>query len=390
MVDFSRLLKGAATSEPTVYEFFAGIGLVRLGLESAGFKVRWSNDLDPSKYEMYRNNFGYGEDGHEFVLGDIAEVNGGGLFDPASLAWASFPCTDLSLAGWGRGIETGESATFWHFTRILEEAGVDRPPVIALENVTGLATNRGGEDLVTAVRELNRLGYSVDVLTLDARRFVPQSRPRVFLVGAINPPKSEDISRNELRPEWLQFIFEDPSLVTHRAKLPTPPAMKSEGLSDVLEKLGSGDSRWWDEKGVDALVESLSPLQRERLDGLNSNRRYSYRTAYRRTRNGKAVWEIRADEIAGCLRTARGGSSKQAVVRVGRGTVRARWMTPTEYARLMGAGSYNLDGLRPGQALFGFGDAVCVSAVQWLAQQYLLPLMDDERVTRSQRVLASV
>ena len=65
----------------------------------------------------------------------------------------------------------------------------DRPSVVALENVVGLATSHGGEDLSAAIAELNRLGYSVDVLTLDARRCVPQSRPRLFLVGAMEPPE---------------------------------------------------------------------------------------------------------------------------------------------------------------------------------------------------------
>jgi DNA (cytosine-5)-methyltransferase 1 len=90
------------------------------------------------------------------------------------------------------------------------------------------------------------------------------------------------------------------------------------------------------------------------------------------------VWEIRPDDVAGCLRTARGGSSKQAVVQAGHGQVRVRWMTPREYARLMGAPEYRLDGLRRNQALFGFGDAVCVPVVTWLASHYLMPLLRGE------------
>lgn len=100
-----------------------------------------------------------------------------------------------------------------------------------------------------------------------------------------------------------------------------------------------------------------------------------YRTAYRRTRNGVAVWEVRPDDISGCLRTARGGSSKQAVVRLGNKRLQVRWMTPREYARLMGAGDYDLSAARNNQALFGFGDAVAVPAVSWLAENYLMPLV---------------
>ena len=50
-------------------------------------------------------------------------------------------------------------------------------------------------------------------------------------------------------------------------------------------------------------------------------------------------------------------------------------MTPREYARLMGAGDYDLSAARTNQALFGFGDAVAVPAVAWLAENYLMPLV---------------
>lgn len=90
------------------------------------------------------------------------------------------------------------------------------------------------------------------------------------------------------------------------------------------------------------------------------------------------MWEMRPDDISGCLRTARGGSSKQAVVKLGDGRIQIRWMTPLEYARLMGAENYDLSKVRTNQALFGFGDAVAVPAVTWLAENYLLPLLHGQ------------
>ncbi|WP_231980672.1 DNA cytosine methyltransferase [Mycobacterium sp. E2497] len=357
---------------PRVAEFFAGIGLVRLGLEGAGFEVAWANDIEVDKRRMYIQHFGDG--GAHFTLRDISEVEADDLPTNLSLAWASFPCTDLSLAGWRAGLVGKSSATFWHFTRLMRDLDGDRPPVVALENVVGLATSHGGDDLAEAVRELNGLGYSVDVLTLDARRFVPQSRPRLFLVGAQDPPEDAPIPNSELRPDWLQAVYGDCTLRTHRAELPPPPPPLTSGLSEVVEKLDHRDAEWWDTDRTDRFVSSLSPIQTERLKVLRKARKISYRTAYRRTRNGVAVWEIRPDDISGCLRTARGGSSKQALVRAGNGIVRVRWMTPREYARLMGADEYRLDGLRRNQAVFGFGDAVCVPVVKWLAESYLMPL----------------
>jgi len=363
---------------PTAAEFFAGIGLVRLGLESVGFDVVWSNDLEPAKREMYEGHFRDDPQGHTFRLGDVADVKGSAMPTELDLAWASFPCTDLSVAGWRRGLGGKHSSTFWHFTRVLHEMGAGRPSVIALENVTGMATSRGGEDLVAAIRELNSLGYSVDVLTLDARRFLPQSRPRLFMVGSLNAPAQDDRQISALRPEWLQAPFNDPSLVTHRAVLPDPPPLLTSGLSQQAQRIDPLDSRWWDDARTEAFVSSLSPIQLDRLEHLVELRKVSYRSAYRRTRHGVAVWEIRADDVAGCLRTARGGSSKQAIVKAGRGEMSVRWMTPREYGRLMGAGEYRLEGLRTNQALFGFGDAVCVPVVSWLARNYLMPLVQEE------------
>lgn len=357
-------------------EFFAGTGLVRLGLESAGFTVCWSNDYSPDKHAMYRGHFRDVAGGHTFVLGDVGDVSGEHLPDGLALAWASFPCTDLSLAGDREGLRRGESKSFWDFTRILREMGDRRPGVVALENVTGLATSHGGDDLAAAVAELNDLGYSVDVLALDARRFVPQSRARLFLVGAQSPPPDAPEPNNELRPDWLQAVYGNPALRTHRAALPTLPAPLTSGLGALIETMPADDERWWSPERAGRFLSSLSALQAGRLAALQAGRRTVYRTAYRRTRNSVAVWEIRPDDISGCLRTARGGSSKQAVVQAGRGRVRVRWMTPLEYARLMGAGDYSLAGVRPNQAYFGFGDAVCVPVVSWLAEHYLIPLVD--------------
>jgi len=97
---------------PEAYEFFAGIGLARIGLENAGFRVTWSNDFEPDKRDLYAAHFG-SEPGHEFVLGDVAEVRGADLPGQPILAWASSPCTDVSLAGARAGLNGAASGTFW-------------------------------------------------------------------------------------------------------------------------------------------------------------------------------------------------------------------------------------------------------------------------------------
>jgi DNA (cytosine-5)-methyltransferase 1 len=71
----------------------------------------WANDIDPKKASVYRRNFG---DTH-FELGDVAKFSASDLPNHTQLAWASFPCQDISLAGWQRGLSADRSGTFWAF-----------------------------------------------------------------------------------------------------------------------------------------------------------------------------------------------------------------------------------------------------------------------------------
>lgn len=352
----------------TALEFFAGIGLSRAGMETAGIETIWANDYDTHKQEMYEGQWGHGE----YMLGDVHDLRGDDL-PTADVAWSSSPCTDLSLAGKRVGLRGGrESSAFFGFTRTIREMGERSPEVLVLENVVGLASSHGGEDLIAAAREFNDLGYAVDVVTLDARRFVPQSRPRLFMVGAKHPV---DGGRKDtcLRPDWLAWLHASAEIRTFRMDLPEVPDLLTGGLTDLLEQMNDLDPRWWDPERVERFVDSMSPVQHARLADFTAGQVKVGRTAYRRTRQGVPVWEMRAQDVSGCLRTARGGSSKQAVAVMGHGELRVRWMTGREYARLMGAGDYQLNGLRDSQIHYGFGDAVAVPAVAWVAENMIVP-----------------
>ena len=355
-----------------VAEYFAGIGLAKMGLEAAGHTVTWSNDISAKKHAQFSGHYGK-EAHHVYNVGDLGSVTVEDIPAGIELAWASFPCTDLSLAGSRGGLHKGASAAYWHFIKNIARLRDRRPQTIVLENVTGFASSRSGKDIRTAIASLNGLGYSVDVLSIDARRFVPQSRPRLFIIGQRKPGLTEDLP-SVLRPKWLDSIFDDEDLITHRAALPLVPELLTEGFTDLAERLDDADSRWWGEDRVLALLSSLSDLQNERLNQLLSTPGRNFRTAYRRMRSGTPRWEIKRDDIAGCLRTAGGGSSRQAVVESYEGQVRVRWMTPREYAALMGAPMYRISpALSPNEAYSGFGDAVCVPVVTWLATHFVAP-----------------
>lgn len=352
-------------------EFFSGIGLARAGMDAAGIKTVWANDIDDVKRRLYIAQ--WGDD--DLAFGDVFDVDAGRVPD-AEIAWASSPCTDLSLAGKRGGLVDGpESRAFFGFVNVIENMGERAPRAIVLENVTGLASSHEGNDFRMVVEEFNRLGYSVDAFELNARRWLPQSRPRMFVVGVKKPIGGGEIDTS-IRPDRLAWIHSDPDLRTHITPVEKAPALLAGGFTDVAEKLDDEDPRWWDAKRSKAFVDSLSEIQRERFDALTAAGETVARTAYRRTRGGKPVWEIREDDISGCLRTARGGSSKQAVVFVGEGKARMRWMTGLEYARLQGAGDFNLDGFRESQIQYAFGDAVAVPAVTWLMEQAVIPALE--------------
>lgn len=358
-------------------EFFAGVGLARAGMEAANIRTVWANDYDERKFEMYAAEWGV----EDYLLEDVHNVQGADV-PTADVAWSSSPCTDLSLAGKRDGLRGGrESSAFFGFTRVLREMGERRPAVVVLENVTGLASSHGGDDLRAVIHEFNALGYVCDVIALDARRFIPQSRPRLFVIGSMTPLGGGD--DDSVLRSGLEWVHLEPDLETFKLPLPEVPELLSSGLTEILEELPDDDARWWDRERVERFVESMSPVQRDRLDALVAAETVSARTAFRRTRQGVPVWEMRVEDISGCLRTARGGSSKQAVAVMGHGELKVRWMTGREYARLMGAGWFHLDGLRDSQVHYGFGDAVAVPVVTWVSEQALVPLIDLHASQRS-------
>lgn len=357
----------------TAIEFFSGIGLARAGMKKAGIDVIWANDIDEAKCALYSAQWGVSD----LTCKNVFDVDPDTV-PTADIAWASSPCTDLSLAGKRDGLVNGsESSAFFGFVSVIDGMGDRKPQALVLENVCGLASSHDGADFRMVVEAFNRLGYSVDALELNARRWVPQSRPRMFVVGLLNPIDGGELD-SSLRPDKMSWIHSDESLNTHVTPLPNPPRLRVSGFTKMADELPNDDSRWWNEDRTLKFIESLSEVQRQRFEKLVEGRTVVARTAYRRTRNGNPVWELRDDDIAGCLRTARGGSSKQAVAFLGNGAARVRWMTGSEYAKLQGAGDFKLEGFRESQIQYAFGDAVAVPAVSWLMKNAVLPAIDAQ------------
>jgi len=366
----------------TFLEFFAGIGLVRLGLQNKGWRLLYANDIDPEKMQMYDAHF-KDADTH-FELSDIHDVDASGL-PHATLATASFPCTDLSLAGARQGLNGRQSSSFFGFLRILRELGNRRPLIVLLENVTAFLTSHRGSDFHHAMLQLNQLGYSVDPFVLDAKWFVPQSRPRLFVVATLlRDPHANTrcllLMPNRVRPSSVtDFITTHQDIRWALRALPDPPTSSHLRLQDILENLSNDAPEWWSKERAEYLYNQMSERHRAIADDWITKKRYSYGTVFRRVRlqaDGckRSMAELRSDGFAGCLRTPKGGSGRQILFKAGYGKYAARLLTPRECAHLMGADDFSIQaGLN--QALFGFGDAVCVPAIAWIAENYLNPLV---------------
>ena len=357
----------------TVLEFFAGIGLMRLGLERAGWRTLYANDISPEKRVMYAANFSDAD--KTFECGDIHHVAASSL-PQADLATASFPCTDLSLAGGRSGLEGHHSSAYWGFVRLLREMGPRRPRIVLIENVAGFLTSKEGSDFAGALKALNDLGYLVDAMVIDAAHFVPQSRVRVFVVGWLPNSLAETpgFYESEVRPRALaEFVFGHPEIRWSVRPLPPLPPRHCR-LPDILDDLPPDSPVWWNRSRTDYLVSQMVGDHAKRLAAMRDASGWSYGTVFRRVRQKTTRAELRTDGLAGCLRTPRGGSARQILIKAGFGEVHARLLTPIECARLMGADGYVID-VPLNQALFGFGDAVCVPVVTWLARNYLNPLL---------------
>ncbi len=361
-----------------LWEFFAGGGLARLGLEP-DFACAFANDIDRAKAAAYRAGFPPGD---QMCEGDIWKLTPSKLPGKASLAWASFPCQDLSLAGARRGLAAPRSGAFWGFHSLIEKLGDEgrAPDVLALENVTGLLSSHGGADFAALLHALDDLGYRAGAIEVDAALFTPQSRPRLFIIATRNPPAyltasgpSEPFHSQALR----NVIARLPDAQRKRFvwwRLDTPPKRNTR-LVDLLD---DHSDAWNSEEQTAKLVAQMSQLQRARLEALQESGRRDVGAVFRRIRieHGERVQraEARFDGLAGCLRTPTGGSSRQLLLFVEGKELKSRLLSPREAARLMGVPEHYP--LPSGQtaALHLVGDAVCVPVVRWLSQHLLAPL----------------
>ncbi len=375
------------------YEFFAGGGMARLGL-GTGWSCLFANDFDEKKCAAYVTNWG----DSELRQGDVADLKTGDLPGRADLAWASFPCQDLSLAGPGGGLDGKRSGTFWPFWRLIEGLRDEgrAPRAVVLENVAGALTSHEGRDFAAIGAALAGARYRFGALVVDAARFVPQSRPRLFVIAVDQELVIPDsVERSGPDPVWSTRGLERATACVDAAiqpawiwwRLPEPPP-RQVGLADLLEPEPTG-VRWHSPAETQRLLDLMTPVNRAKVKQAQASAQLAVGTIYRRTRPdpdgiGRQRAEVRFDGISGCLRTGSGGSSRQFLMIVHGTSIRSRLLSTREAARLMGLPD---DYALPANYREGYhlaGDGVVVPVVRHIAAQILEPVLTASKRTTQQ------
>lgn len=377
----------------TYYDFFAGGGMAGVGL-GPRWRCLFANEIDAAKAESYRANH---DGGTELLLKDVAKVSVEDIPGSADLVWASFPCQDLSLAGKGAGLSgkrSGMVRPFWKLVQQLHEEG-RAPKIIALENVYGAITSKGGRDFATLAAAFSSLGYRFGAVVVDAAHFVPQSRPRLFMIGvhadlAIPAATLRDRPCSPWHPAAL---IEARTLLPRKAlanwiwwNLEIPPA-RNTSLASIVEDEPEGVV-WHTKAETQRLLDLMSEFNRQKVSAAKKLGTRVVGTVYRRTRMDKGGAkhqraEVRFDEIAGCLRTPAGGSSRQTIVFIDGARVRSRLLAPREAASLMGLPDSYLLPSRYNDAYKLMGDGVAAPVVRHLAEEIFEPVLISNRLARA-------
>jgi DNA (cytosine-5)-methyltransferase 1 len=382
------------------YEFFAGGGMVRAGL-GPNWSCLFANDFDLLKAESYKSNFG--ED--NFILADVHELGVDDLPGIAELAWASFPCQDLSCAGNGLGIgDEGRklrtrSGTFWPFIGLIRglKARKRAPKLIVLENVLGLLATNSGADFRAVATAVSKLGYRLGAMVVDAKHFVPQSRPRLFIIGiAEGLLVPHEIRTSEPVNPWHPDLL----LKAYRALPPkvmrnwiwfnpgTVPSTRKKLLDVVSER--SPDIHWHTAAETNRLMRMMSPINLKKIRDAKRTGDRIIATLFLRMRPEHGVNRQRAEisfsDVAGCIRTPKGGGSRPRLLEVHGSEVRSRLLSPKEAATLMGLKkTYKLP-KHYECAYRVIGDGVVVPAVAFIRSRILEPILLASKSTKRRRL----
>jgi DNA (cytosine-5)-methyltransferase 1 len=240
---------------------FTGCGGSDLGLEMAGFDVRWGNEFVEEARASFRANFDSPIDPR-----DVREVNGIDVLRGARVAEGELdllvgspPCGSFSMAGkrekhWKKTKKYSDTAQrsddlFFEFARLVREA---RPRAFVAENVAGLVRGTAKGYFKRILAMLRECGYRVEAKLLDAQWLgVPQARVRLIFVGV-----RFDLETDPVFPKPLAFrysirdaidganLLADAESMSEALRPPKGdgPSFRGQALDEEWKKLRPGES----------------------------------------------------------------------------------------------------------------------------------------------------
>ena len=209
------------TETPTVGCLFSGMGGFASGLASAGFKLIWANDIDPSACTTFRHRF----PGVIVVEKDVKDLSvGGDKLPGVDVLIGGFPCQSFSQAGDRRGFDDPRGELFLEIPRLLQEYGSQRrPSLVVLENVPHLLYGADGTWFERVRYSLRKAGYwfrreSCWTVNVHHATDLPQDRTRLFMVAASRdqfsynpftpPPKNIRNTRSQTIHDLIDRSFQ--------------------------------------------------------------------------------------------------------------------------------------------------------------------------------------
>lgn len=323
----------------TFIDLFAGIGGMRRAFEAAGGECVLTGEWNMPALETYLANHGAGHP----VVGDVRRLEDS-MVPEHSVLVAGFPCQPFSLAGVSKKNSLGrphgfadetQGTLFFDVARII---AARRPAAFLLENVRNLLSHDKGRTFEVIRRTLaDELGYAISWKVMDGSLWVPQRRPRIFIVGI---------------REGAPFDFGTVCLPNSGPTMSAVLHMPGEPSADPRFAPG----------GI--------PLPKYTLtDGLWSYLR-NYAEKHREKGNGFGFGLVGPDDVARTM-SARYGKDGSEILVVD-GASNPRRLTPRECARLMG---FDMPGQEPmripvsdAQAYRQFGNSVVVPCVASIAK----------------------
>lgn len=349
---------------------FAGIGGFDLGFERQGFECAWQCEIDKYANQVLEKHWPEVK-----RYNDIRKLTNPEYVD---VICGGFPCQDLSVAGNRAGLSGQRSGLFFELARIIDEV---KPKWFVLENVPGLLSSKGGQDMQTVLETLAELGYYVAYRVLDSQNFgVAQRRKRVFFVGSLGnascakvlfEPESIGINISQGGREGGQDAQTVGSLAARDSKgigttIDGKLVTQDQGGSVINFGYDVVGTLRREEHGHNILI--LDPHTQgeprvfyDKCPTLNTNQGGQRQPCIAKTANTKANGNnISTKGISYTL----DGSVNQAVVQD-----KIRRLTPIEYERLQGFPDNWTNNLSDTQRYKTLGNAVTVNAIEWIAKR---------------------